>query len=77
MNERGKIAKLQARIKLLESGDFYKKSQEELNSQARQIRFLKREVSKLEFWRAGLSISTVLALIAAGDSFVELALGLL
>lgn len=75
MSHKNKIAKLQARIAQLEGGDFYNKSQEALNSQARQIRHLKGEVRKLENWRVALAITTVLAIITAGDNFIELVLG--
>jgi hypothetical protein len=75
MSAKGKIAKLNARIKLLEGGDFYNKSQEALNSQARLIRELKSQVEKLQYWRGGLAMLTVLAMIAAGDNLVEFVMG--
>jgi hypothetical protein len=83
MSAKGKISKLNARIKLLEGGDFYNKSQETMNSQSKVIRALKSQLAdaevKLEKWHyccAGLSILLVLAMIAAGDNLVEFVMGI-
>jgi hypothetical protein len=70
------IKKLRARIKLLEGGDFYNQSQDALNSQARLIRELKSQVEKLQYWRGGLAILLVLAMVAAGDNLVEFVMGI-
>jgi hypothetical protein len=78
------INKLKARIKLLEGGDFYNKSQETMNSQSKIIRALNHQLDnaslKAERWQyfcAGLSMLLVLAMIAAGDNLVEFVMGML
>jgi hypothetical protein len=83
MSAKGKIAKLNARIKLLEGGDFYNKSQETMNSQSKIIRTLNHQLDnanlkaeRLQYWRGGLAILLVLAMIAAGDNLVEFIAGI-
>jgi hypothetical protein len=83
MRKNKSIAKLRARIKLLEGGEFYNKSQETMNSQSKIIRALKSQLAdaevKLEKWQyfcAGISMLLVLAMIAAGDNLVEFVMGI-